>query len=79
MCPAARLPSDSPPAGLGAHVGKGLSELGQAEGYRNLVIDSAYRKNGTHNDNTVLLSALNFTPEQNDSLDEYTHLPPPFP
>lgn len=31
-------------------------------------------ENGTHNDNTVMLSALNFSAEQNESLREYNHL-----
>ena len=43
-------------------------------GFPNLVIDGAYRKNFTHNDNTVMLSALKLTYEQREALEEYNHL-----
>jgi len=59
--------------GQGAHIGAAAFRLAQKEGFNTLVIDSAYRKNGTHNDNTVLLSALNIAPEQYESLVEYNH------
>merc|ERR1712151_529735 len=38
------------------------------------VIDAGYRKNGTHNDNTIVTNALKLTPEQNDALLEYGHI-----
>merc|ERR1740138_808048 len=38
-----------------------------------MVIDAGYRKNGTHNDNTVLLSALKLTTEQQEALLEWNH------
>lgn len=59
--------------GLGAHIGAAAFGLAQAEGFNTLVYDAGYRKNGTHNDNTVLLSALNMTPEQQECLLEYNH------
>eukprot|EP00929_Paragymnodinium_shiwhaense_P068699 TRINITY_DN345_c0_g2_i1.p1 TRINITY_DN345_c0_g2~~TRINITY_DN345_c0_g2_i1.p1 ORF type:complete len:1318 (+),score=428.78 TRINITY_DN345_c0_g2_i1:451-3954(+) len=60
--------------GLGGHIAAELLGKAHAAGYNNLVIDAAYRKNGTHNDNTVLTSALKLTAEQNDCLLEYNHL-----
>ena len=33
----------------------------------------AYRKNGTHNDNTALLSSLNLSPEQKIALSHWNH------
>jgi biotin carboxyl carrier protein/biotin carboxylase len=60
--------------GLGGHVGAALLRMAQKEGYSNLVIDAAYRKNGTHNDNTIVTDALNFTREQNEALIEYGHV-----
>merc|ERR1740138_366753 len=39
-----------------------------------MVIDAGYRKNGTHNDNTVLLAALKLTEEQQGALLEYNHI-----
>eukprot|EP00930_Biecheleria_cincta_P069966 TRINITY_DN57636_c0_g1_i1.p1 TRINITY_DN57636_c0_g1~~TRINITY_DN57636_c0_g1_i1.p1 ORF type:complete len:1314 (-),score=272.23 TRINITY_DN57636_c0_g1_i1:130-3711(-) len=59
--------------GTGAHVGAELLQMAQKENFNTLVIDAAYRKNGTHNDNTVLTSALKFTAEQNEALAEYNH------
>merc|ERR1719171_98314 len=59
--------------GLGGHIGAELFSKAQAEGFSTLVIDAAYRKNGTHNDNTVLTSALKLTPEQRECLEEYNH------
>jgi biotin carboxyl carrier protein len=38
-----------------------------------MVIDAGYRKNGTHNDNTVMVEALKLTTEQRDALLEYNH------
>lgn len=35
------------------------------------MIDAGYRKNGTHNDNTVLLAALNLSTLQQQALDKY--------
>eukprot|EP00656_Telonema_subtile_P055789 TRINITY_DN8744_c0_g1_i2.p1 TRINITY_DN8744_c0_g1~~TRINITY_DN8744_c0_g1_i2.p1 ORF type:complete len:410 (-),score=152.19 TRINITY_DN8744_c0_g1_i2:121-1350(-) len=45
----------------------------QAQGYNYLVYDGAYRKNGTHNDNTLLAAGLNLSSEQHDALNEYNH------
>merc|ERR1712224_736674 len=59
--------------GMGAHIGAEVFGMAQAEGFSNLVIDAAYRKNGTHNDNTVLLAALRLTAEQREALVEYNH------
>ena len=50
----------------GAHVAAAVFRLGQAEGFRNLVIDAGYRKNGTHNDNTVR-GACNFKSKVQES------------
>merc|ERR1712151_627669 len=38
------------------------------------VIDAGYRKNGTHNDNTIVTDALNLTQEQSEALIEYGHI-----
>jgi len=59
--------------GMGGHTGAELLGMAQKEGFNTLVIDAAYRKNGTHNDNTVLTSALTLTPEQKTALIEYNH------
>jgi len=59
--------------GLGGHVGAELLAKAHAEGFSNLVIDAGYRKNGTHNDNTVLTAALKLSQEQQESLIEYNH------
>jgi biotin carboxyl carrier protein len=59
--------------GLGGHIQAELLGKAHAEGYNNLVIDAAYRKNGTHNDNTVVLAALKLTGEQREALLEYNH------
>jgi KipI family sensor histidine kinase inhibitor len=59
--------------GMGAHVGAQVFRLAQAEGFNNMIIDAAYRKNGTHNDNTVLLAALKLTGEQQQALLEWNH------
>merc|ERR1719181_1988908 len=50
--------------GLGGHIGAQVFKMAQAEGHPYMVIDAGYRKNGTHNDNTVLL----------DALEEYNHI-----
>ena len=42
----------------------------QGAGFPNLVVDAAYRKNRTHNENTIVLDALKLSPEQNDALIE---------
>jgi len=60
--------------GMGGHIGAATLRLAQADGFSNLVIDAAYRKNGTHNDNTVLTAAMNLTKEQNEALIEYGHI-----
>merc|ERR1740121_2127864 len=59
--------------GMGGHIGAAVFKLAHAEGFNTLVIDSAYRKNGTHNDNTVLTAPLSFSQEQNDALIEYNY------
>merc|ERR1719512_207427 len=59
--------------GSGGHVAAETLRMAQAEGFNTLIIDAGYRKNGTHNDNTVLLSALNLTPEQEACLIEYNY------
>jgi biotin carboxylase len=60
--------------GFGAHIARELFTRAQADGFPSLVIDGAYRKNGTHNDNTIMLSALNLSNEQREALEEYNHL-----
>jgi biotin carboxyl carrier protein len=60
--------------GRGAHIGRELFGLCQADGFNNLIVDGAYRKNGTHNDNTVLTAGLKLTGEMKDSLREYNEL-----
>merc|ERR1719394_2341795 len=59
--------------GMGGHTGAELLGMAQKEGFNTLVIDAAYRKNGTHNDNTILLSALSMTKEQREALIEYNY------
>merc|ERR1719203_2446018 len=59
--------------GSGGHVGAELLRKAQAEGFTSLVIDAGYRKNGTHNDNTILTDALNLTAEQQEALIEYNY------
>jgi len=59
--------------GLGGHIGQELFRTAQSNGFNNLVIDGAYRKNGTHNDNTVLTAGLNLAPDQLEALNEYNH------
>merc|ERR1712070_107072 len=51
-----------------------MGRKAQAEGYNYLVVDAAYRKNGTHNDNTVVADALNLSTEQAEALIEYGHI-----
>jgi len=60
--------------GLTGHIGADLFKMAQKEGFNNLVIDGAYRKNGTHNDNTVLTSTLSLTAEQKEAMIEYNHI-----
>lgn len=59
--------------GLGGHIGKELFRTAQKEGFTTLVVDGAYRKNATHNDNTLLTSGLSLTFEQTEALAEYNH------
>eukprot|EP00406_Dinophysis_acuminata_P045001 CAMPEP_0179302186 /NCGR_PEP_ID=MMETSP0797-20121207/47933_1 /TAXON_ID=47934 /ORGANISM="Dinophysis acuminata, Strain DAEP01" /LENGTH=579 /DNA_ID=CAMNT_0021011705 /DNA_START=16 /DNA_END=1755 /DNA_ORIENTATION=- len=59
--------------GKGGHIAAETLRKAQAEGFSTLVIDAAYRKNGTHNDNTVQTAALSLTPEQGDALIEYNY------
>merc|ERR1712070_709192 len=51
-----------------------MGRKAQAEGYNYLVVDAAYRKNGTHNDNTIVADALNLSTEQAEALIEYGHI-----
>jgi biotin carboxyl carrier protein len=60
--------------GMGGHIGAELLRTAQKNDYNFLVIDAAYRKNGTHNDNTVVTDALNLTSAQQDALIEYGHV-----
>jgi biotin carboxyl carrier protein len=60
--------------GMGGHIGAGVLRRAQGEGYNYLVVDAAYRKNGTHNDNTVVADALNLSAEQTEALIEYGHI-----
>jgi biotin carboxyl carrier protein len=60
--------------GLGGHIGQGILNKAQSEGFNNMVIDAGYRKNGTHNDNTVVVDALNLSAEQHEALVEYNHV-----
>lgn len=60
--------------GLGGHIGHGILAKAQSEGYSNIVVDAAYRKNGTHNDNTIVTDALKLNAEQNEALLEYGHI-----
>lgn len=60
--------------GLGGHIGMQLLQRAQSQGYCNLVIDGGYRKNGTHNDNTLICAGLNLSPEQLEALNEYNHV-----
>ncbi|CAD7974594.1 unnamed protein product [Amoebophrya sp. A120] len=57
--------------GFSAHVGYELLKLAQSKKYRYLVVDCGYRKNGTHNDNTVVCAALSLTEEQKQALQQY--------
>mmetsp|Transcript_53138 Transcript_53138/g.124477 ORF Transcript_53138/g.124477 Transcript_53138/m.124477 type:complete len:1295 (-) Transcript_53138:103-3987(-) len=59
--------------GLGGHTGAEVFTAMQKESMPYVVIDACYRKNGTHNDNTVMTASLNLTAEQKDSLLEYNH------
>eukprot|EP00439_Symbiodinium_sp_Y106_P030902 s1515_g3.t1 len=59
--------------GTAAHVGAELFRKAQKANFSTLVIDAAPRKNGTHNDNTVLLDPLNLSVEEHAALAEYNH------
>merc|ERR1712176_1041301 len=60
--------------GMGGHTGAAALRLAQKDGFSTLVIDAGYRKNGTHNDNTIVADALNLTQEQSEALIEYGHI-----
>merc|ERR1719387_2509725 len=60
--------------GMGGHIGAGVLRKAQSEGYNYLVVDAAYRKNGTHNDNTIVADALHLSKEQSEALIEYGHI-----
>jgi len=59
--------------GMAPHTGAELFRKAQQANFHTLVIDAAPRKNGTHNDNTVLLAALNLESSQKEALAEYNH------
>jgi biotin carboxyl carrier protein len=59
--------------GAAGHIAKETFAMAQAEGFNTLVWDGAYRKNGTHNDNTVMTSQLSLTKEQNEALIEFNY------
>merc|ERR1719210_2784204 len=59
--------------GSGGHVAAETLRMAQKEGFNTLVIDAGYRKNGTHNDNTILTDALSLTAEQQEALIEYNY------
>lgn len=59
--------------GMGGHIAADVLRMAHKDGISNVVIDAGYRKNGTHNDNTVVTSALNLTSEQLGALSEYNH------
>jgi biotin carboxyl carrier protein len=59
--------------GLGGHVGAEVLGKAQAAGFSNLVVDAAYRKNGTHNDNTIQLEQLKLSEAQREAVLEYNH------
>merc|ERR1712176_763403 len=60
--------------GMGGHIGAAALRLAQKNGFSNLVIDAGYRKNGTHNDNTIVADGLKLTTEQQEALIEYGHI-----
>merc|ERR1712151_1274879 len=60
--------------GMGGHIGAAALRLAQKDGFSTLVIDAGYRKNGTHNDNTIVTDALKLSPEQGEALIEYGHI-----
>jgi len=59
--------------GQGGHIAAEVFTTMQKEGMPYVVIDGCYRKNGTHNDNTVMAAALKLSPEQQECLLEYNH------
>lgn len=59
--------------GLGGHVGADVLRMAQKDKFSTLVIDAAPRKNGTHNDNTVVTSVLSLEASQQEALAEYNH------
>eukprot|EP00434_Breviolum_minutum_P032543 symbB.v1.2.028781.t1/scaffold3082.1/size64081/3 len=58
---------------MAPHTSAELFRKAQQANFHTLVIDAAPRKNGTHNDNTVLLAALNLESSQKEALAEYNH------
>eukprot|EP00392_Amoebophrya_sp_AT5.2_P018870 g19519.t1 len=56
--------------GGAGHVGKEVLQLAQKNSYRYLVVDAGYRKNGTHNDNTVLSSVCKFDNENQQLIEK---------
>merc|ERR1719401_2807703 len=59
--------------GKGGHIAAALLRMAQKDQFNTLVIDAAYRKNGTHNDLTVVTDALKLSDEQRAALIEYNH------
>merc|ERR1719343_1273524 len=59
--------------GMGGHIAADCYKKAHAEGFNTLVIDSAYRKNGTHNDNTVATAPLRLSEEQKEALIEWNY------
>jgi len=60
--------------GMGGHIGQGVLSKAQSEGFNNIIVDAGYRKNGTHNDNTVVADSLHLSSEQKEALVEYNHI-----
>merc|ERR1719401_1650561 len=60
--------------GKGGHIAAALLRMAQKDQFNTLVIDAAYRKNGTHNDLTVVTDALKLSDEQRAALIEYSHI-----
>ena len=59
--------------GASSHELASLLKRGQENGFPYIAVDAAYRKSGTHADNTIVASALNLTPEQLDHLRQGNH------
>lgn len=56
--------------GASSHELVTLLQRGQSHGYPFIVVDAAYRKSGTHSDNTIIASALDLSPVQLEHLEE---------